>query len=225
MGKAMFQLKSRLERTKVLQLQSSIPKEASEKLLLLDPTGGDGPYHEDEGAGLDDEEIIISHAGDIEAVLSTDAPDATMSGQSDVGCPSKSEGGNQAVCARFGRKRTHNEELCVSSCGMILARETFFGSESLTNIKVSFYFHYPIPSYIVFSIRTSGTKFFLRKLHCHKSFGWTSTAVPVQCLQHKEIPTSKIVHFRWMCSITNVNTRNPICGVYRTATQHYGQNL
>ena len=40
--------------------------------------------------------------------------------------------------ARFGRRWTHNEQLCVATCGTILGRMTMFGSEALTGVKVSF---------------------------------------------------------------------------------------
>ena len=35
-------------------------------------------------------------------------------------CDGKPDTGNKSVQARFGRRRTHNEELCVASCGVIL---------------------------------------------------------------------------------------------------------
>ncbi|KAF8807013.1 hypothetical protein BYT27DRAFT_7292820 [Phlegmacium glaucopus] len=35
------------------------------------------------------------------------------------------------ISAQFGRKRTHNEQILVAPCGMILARETFFGAEAI----------------------------------------------------------------------------------------------
>lgn len=86
MGKAMFQLKSQLKRINVLQFQSSMPKGAGEKLLHEN----EGASLDNEGAGLDDEEIIVSGAGDIEAIPSTDALGATMSGQLDTACPANS---------------------------------------------------------------------------------------------------------------------------------------
>ena len=52
-------------------------------------------------------------------------------------CDEKPEEGNQTLCARFGRKCMHNEELCVSSCGIILGRATFYGSEAPNGIVVS----------------------------------------------------------------------------------------
>ncbi|KAF8968974.1 hypothetical protein BDZ97DRAFT_1654410 [Flammula alnicola] len=36
--------------------------------------------------------------------------------------------------AQFGRKRTHNEQIIVAPCGMIMARETFFGAEAVSSV-------------------------------------------------------------------------------------------
>ena len=52
-------------------------------------------------------------------------------------CDGKSEKGNKTVRARFGRRRTHNEELCVASCGVILGWATFYGSEAPNGVRVS----------------------------------------------------------------------------------------
>jgi hypothetical protein len=41
------------------------------------------------------------------------------------------------VRAQFGRKRTHNEQIIVAPCGIILARETFYGAESIPSVVVS----------------------------------------------------------------------------------------
>jgi hypothetical protein len=53
-------------------------------------------------------------------------------------CDGKPDEGNKAVRARFGRKRTHNEELCVASCGVILGRATFYGSEAPNGVRVMY---------------------------------------------------------------------------------------
>jgi hypothetical protein len=50
----------------------------------------------------------------------------------------KSDAGNTAPKARFARRRTHNEQLLVSCCGIILARGTMFGAEAISGVKVSF---------------------------------------------------------------------------------------
>ena len=69
-----------------------------------------------EGVGGADEETIIDENGI---------------------CDGKPETGNRSVKARFGRRRTHNEQLCVASCGVILGRATFFGSEAPNGVRVS----------------------------------------------------------------------------------------
>lgn len=51
-------------------------------------------------------------------------------------CPSKSDEGNTKPRARFGRRRTHNEQLVVATCGVILGRATMFGSEGIDGVMV-----------------------------------------------------------------------------------------
>lgn len=51
-------------------------------------------------------------------------------------CDGKSPEGNTKPRARFGRRRTHNEQLCVTTCGVILGRATFFGSEGTFGVLV-----------------------------------------------------------------------------------------
>lgn len=41
------------------------------------------------------------------------------------------------IRAQFGRRRTHNEQLIVAPCGMIIARESFYGAEAVTTVVVS----------------------------------------------------------------------------------------
>ena len=52
-------------------------------------------------------------------------------------CPSKPDEGNTKPRARFGRRRTHNEQLVVATCGVILGRATMFGSEGIDGVRVS----------------------------------------------------------------------------------------
>lgn len=49
----------------------------------------------------------------------------------------KSDLGNVKVKARFGRRRTHNEQLVVGCCGIIVGRATMFGAEAISGVKVS----------------------------------------------------------------------------------------
>lgn len=53
--------------------------------------------------------------------------------------PDKSDKGNAAPRARFGRRRTHNEQLCVATCGVITGRATFYGSEAVSGHRVRLY--------------------------------------------------------------------------------------
>lgn len=124
MGKAMFQLKHRLERTKLSQPTSYIPHDPVELATTITEDSAEEPL---EGLLLHDEPVTVSNDGEVEPDEATD---------SDINCPSKPETGNRKVRARFGRKRTHNEELCVASCGVILGRETFFGSEGTKAVQV-----------------------------------------------------------------------------------------
>jgi hypothetical protein len=40
------------------------------------------------------------------------------------------------IRVRLGRKRTHNEQIIVAPCGMIIARETFYGAEGIGSVIV-----------------------------------------------------------------------------------------
>ncbi|KIJ05333.1 hypothetical protein PAXINDRAFT_93606 [Paxillus involutus ATCC 200175] len=52
------------------------------------------------------------------------------------GGPRLQDGSSPAIKlrAQFGRKRTHNEQLIVAPCGMILSRETFYGAEGVASV-------------------------------------------------------------------------------------------
>jgi hypothetical protein len=62
----------------------------------------------------------------------------------DIGNISHNEGvhadsdasGKKKLQAQFGRKRTHNEQIMVAPCGMILSRATFFGAEAVSTVVV-----------------------------------------------------------------------------------------
>lgn len=51
-------------------------------------------------------------------------------------CDGKPEGGNRRLRAYFGKRRTHNEQLIMRPCGVILSRATFFGSEAISAVHV-----------------------------------------------------------------------------------------
>ncbi len=51
-------------------------------------------------------------------------------------CDSKSPAGNVKTRAMWGRKQSHNEQLIVRPCGVIVAHQTFYGSEGVVEAKV-----------------------------------------------------------------------------------------
>ncbi|KAG8849067.1 hypothetical protein FRC20_002395 [Serendipita sp. 405] len=60
-------------------------------------------------------------------------------------CTGKSDGHQKRLKARFGRKRTFCEELVVLSCGIVIGRTTFYGSEAPNGV-VTFWEHlFPTP--------------------------------------------------------------------------------
>ncbi len=81
-----------------------------------------------EGLGVDgDDEFYVDEDGRIQ--LADDIEDRT--------CNDKPEIGNCKLRVQFGRKHTHNEQLCVASGGVILGRVTFYGSEAPNGVRVS----------------------------------------------------------------------------------------
>jgi hypothetical protein len=128
-GKAMFQLKHRLERINVSQTHDSMATSTTPSRIrmtneldgdlmpdLIDAPEDDTDDGVGEGPGADaDEDVEIDAAGI---------------------CDGKSDKGNKTVRARFGRRRTHNEQLCVGSCGVILGWATFYGSEAPNGVRV-----------------------------------------------------------------------------------------
>jgi len=112
-SKAMFQLKRRLERLHVAQTHDSLAIDPESAKKGRD--GNDGEVFEGLGAD-EDEDVSVDQAGI---------------------CDGKPGTGNRSLRARFGRRRTHNEQLCVGSCGVILGRATFFGSEAPNGVRVS----------------------------------------------------------------------------------------
>lgn len=46
------------------------------------------------------------------------------------------------IHVRLGCKRTHNEQIIVAPCGMIIARETFYGAEGIGSVIVGLIYLY-----------------------------------------------------------------------------------
>jgi CxC6 like cysteine cluster associated with KDZ transposases len=221
MGKAMFQLKICLENTKITHPLSAMPSNVIDPPLCSGQTTGEQMESliVNEGFGLEDEPVLVSKGNGADVGISVESIDGELE------CPSKPETGNRKVRARFGRKRTHNEELCVLSCGVIIGRATFYGSEGPNSVRVSplsiLFDHFSIQFNIC---RNSGTVSFLLKHRFQKSFGWIQIVSFQLCLQLKVTCTSHDVHFQSMFSITNANTRRVMPGVPSIVTQRCGQN-
>jgi hypothetical protein len=63
-------------------------------------------------------------------------------------CEGKPETGNKRLRAIFGGGWTHNEQLIMRTCGVILSRATLFGSEAVSAVNVSpHYFLYLKPTF------------------------------------------------------------------------------
>ncbi|KAG2034067.1 hypothetical protein BDR03DRAFT_984637 [Suillus americanus] len=57
-----------------------------------------------------------------------------MAVQSQEGCDGKSELGNCKLRAKFGRSQTHNEQIVIHPCGIIVARATMVAAEAISNV-------------------------------------------------------------------------------------------
>lgn len=139
-GKAMFQLKHRLERLNITQTHDSLsdkPVNVINSSRLDDEQNACPmdlqPMSEDMDTDIDGEETAQADAGEGTGVEDEDV----IVDARGIVCDGKPEKGNRLVRARFGRRRTHNEQLCVASCGVILGRATFFGSEAPNGVRVS----------------------------------------------------------------------------------------
>lgn len=85
--------------------------------------------------GSEDGPALFSLDG--EELFDIDADDRIVA--EDVGPaahPLHPRGGCKHIRVQFGRRRTHNEQLIVTPCGLIIARTTFFGSEAVSSVRV-----------------------------------------------------------------------------------------
>lgn len=108
-GQARFQLKERYERSRLAHPNDAIGDQVTSIAELVD----------------DDEEEVFEASRELVPVPVT--------------ANSTAKNSNPWICAMFGRRRTHNEQLFVAPCGMIIARETFYHAEALYSVIVSRY--------------------------------------------------------------------------------------
>ncbi|KAG6906415.1 hypothetical protein DXG01_014052 [Tephrocybe rancida] len=86
-------------------------------------------------------------------VSDTDALSTVLDVEEDSRCDGKSPTGNQ-LRALFNQGRTHNGQLIVRPCGVVISRATFFGSEAVSSVhefgKAMFPTPESTPEYFVF---------------------------------------------------------------------------
>ena len=110
-GQSRFQLQERCQRARVAHPVDSIAEERS----LNDVA--DEEEVEEEFTVDDHAKVVIPSI----PIASTNFPQLQI---------------KKRVKAQFGRKRTHNEQVLVAPCGIILARETFYGAEGISTCAV-----------------------------------------------------------------------------------------
>lgn len=113
-GHARFRLHELLQRSRMAGAANSMPKD-------VDPTSAA------EQLGAEEQDFVVDKNGNV--VPEEDSAVNT--------CPDKPATGNRRLRAQFGRKRTHNEQIIVAPCGVIIARSTFYGAEAVKSIVVS----------------------------------------------------------------------------------------
>ncbi|KAG2159194.1 uncharacterized protein EDB93DRAFT_1076218 [Suillus bovinus] len=107
-GQSRFQLQQHLQRSQLANPTDSIAQDVS-----LDELIDDAPLEEDLTLAVDAD-------GNVQASVAQDSPAVS----------------SHKLRAQFGRRRTHNEQLIIAPCGMILARETFYGAEGVGSVVV-----------------------------------------------------------------------------------------
>ncbi len=91
-----------------------------------------------DGKTLSQMETAEPDLGDVDATDLSVNEGALTDDEAD--CDGKAEAGNRKLKTFFGRRRTHNEQLIMRPCGVIIARATFFGSEAISAVNVSHLF-------------------------------------------------------------------------------------
>lgn len=177
-GKAMFQLKKRLERLKVSQTVDS---------LSTNPGARKSRFAKDDiersATAKDLQPLAVPDSNEIDDTLEGPAADDDEDVTLDTSgiCDGKPETGNRHVRARFGRRWTHNEQLCVASCGVILGRATFYGSEAPNGVRVRVFYFYCCQLLLIICARHFGGSYSQPKPHFRLFSGTTTTAESEQC--------------------------------------------
>jgi hypothetical protein len=136
-GQSRFQLKERLKRAQFAHPGDPLPPiiigAQAPPLAVADACHTATLNSNDESATLLDEPDLdpVDQNGEVHFELTANGnaiPATTDSATSTS---------RRKLQVQFGRKRTHNEQLFVAPCGVIVARETFFYSEAPSAVIVS----------------------------------------------------------------------------------------
>ncbi|PPQ97517.1 hypothetical protein CVT26_006518, partial [Gymnopilus dilepis] len=94
-------------------------------------------------------------------LLTTNLLNMDGDGVAGASCDGKPEVGNPKLKTYFSRRRTHNEQLIMRPCGVMLSRASFFGSEAVSALFAKATFPTPAstPEYFIFDNSC--------KLHAH----------------------------------------------------------
>ena len=135
-GQSRFQLKERLKRAQFAHPSDPLPLIESQVPVNLTATTNPN----DESESVDEPDLDpVDQNGEVHFELTADG--YTVPATTDV----LASTGNRKLRVQFGRKRTHNEQLFVAPCGVIVARETFYHSEAPSAVVVSVRYRFLLP--------------------------------------------------------------------------------
>lgn len=121
-GRAAFTLKDRLQKHRLAH--PSAPADSSG----FDEDDDGEEWYEVQGG-----EVRIHHEQTRGSIGTDDS----------VPCEASKENDKRKCKARWGRSRTHNEQLLVRPCGVIVQRATFYTAEAVSNVLVSLFLFLP----------------------------------------------------------------------------------
>ncbi|KAJ7165520.1 hypothetical protein C8R43DRAFT_1122234 [Mycena crocata] len=109
----------------------------------------------------------VSHPNDaFEAEVTAEEVEEMVVGGDDCKA-AKDPNGNRKIRALFGRRRTHNEQIFVRPCGIIVAHATFYASESVSQTvdMLQKVFHVPgsMPDIVIYDNNCTLYKYLVRQ--------------------------------------------------------------
>ncbi|KAH9856809.1 hypothetical protein C2E23DRAFT_866135 [Lenzites betulinus] len=136
-NKAAFTLRRRLQRAHAgTQPVDSMHAEPNEEGVVDVEVQEEVEASGQMGIRISESDTLPAEPEDSDTVQSVPLPPGTVETPIvDVGsCPNKPLVPKRTLRAMFGRRRTHNEQLIVRPCGVIIRRATFYGSESVRQV-------------------------------------------------------------------------------------------